>query len=293
MGISCRCDYCMGSRRSRTAFADASQEIRVELAGGEIVGEPRNHPHGCTNTKLKIVKALHAKAKEYTDGNSTVASKPQLNEWFKAISPLPVERLMEIAPGKWAEEGRRLEAAQGDSDAFDAFDGTVVQWPPLVGLIDDDAWYDLADDQDVTEMIRLIAPEILENEDQWCLVGPDSPPPAAPERPSFHDVLSRRGSAPTIVAAFDGTVEQWPALAEEESSDPATEEAESVEKAVVENVAEETPALALGVVDEAPYTGEPKWWGRHIGAEKKSRGHREKVSRATERRATQRSAAVC
>ncbi|KAJ1494795.1 hypothetical protein T484DRAFT_1926473 [Baffinella frigidus] len=283
----CRCGccgpgFCMGSRRPRTGVTDASQEIRVELAGGEIVGEPRNHPNGCTNTKLKIVKALHAKAKECTDGNSTVASKPQLNEWFKAISPLPIERLMEIAPGKWAAEGSRFEAPQG---AFDAFDGTVVQWPPLVGLIDDEAWQDLSDDQD-------IAPEILENEEEWCLVGPDSPPPAAPERPSFHTILcSSKAPAP-----FDGTVEEWPALEQDLVAEDESVADDAVEQAVVEDVAEDTSALALGAVDEAPYTGEPKWWGRHIGVEKKSRGHRDKVSRATERRATQRhdqQTAVC
>ncbi|KAJ1470262.1 hypothetical protein T484DRAFT_1917928 [Baffinella frigidus] len=199
MGVSCPCDYCMVSRRSRATFVDASQEIRVELAGGEIVLEHRNYPNSCTNAKLKIVRALHATSKECTESHSTIAFKPQLDEWFKAISPILIERPMEIAPGKWAEGGRKFEAALGDSDAVDAFDSTAVQWPPLV----DDAWHDLAEDQDITQMIRLIAPEILENEDQWCLIGPDSPPPAAPERPSFHAVLSRNAPAPSSVVAAE------------------------------------------------------------------------------------------
>ena len=121
-------------------MTDASQEIREELMGGDVVAGQNNQP---TCTKLKIVTALHAKAKECTDGHSTVASKPKLNEWFKAIAPLDIESLMEIAPGKWAEAGRLLEDGK---DAFDAFDGTAVMWPPLVGLIDDDAWQDIEEE---------------------------------------------------------------------------------------------------------------------------------------------------
>ena len=121
-------------------MTDASQEIREELMGGNVVAEHNNQQ---TCTKLKIVKALHAKAKECTDGHSTVASKPKLNEWFKAISPLDIECLMEIAPGKWAEAGHLLEFGK---DAFKEFDGTAVMWPPLEGLIDDDAWQEIEDE---------------------------------------------------------------------------------------------------------------------------------------------------
>ena len=144
-------------------------------------------------------------------------------------------------------------------------------------------------------MIRLISPELLgAAEENWVLVGPDTPPPVAEQRPSFHAILCSRKAPPSVAAA-----EQDPASPEDDASPedevPASADAASVEPAVVETLDQETAAVVveLGAVDEAPYTGEPRWWGRHIGAEKKSRGHRSKVTRASERRATQRAAAVC
>jgi len=303
MGKKCRCKYCMQtSSREKAMDSNAvNQEITSELGCKDDMDPASFDPRTCT--KLKIVTALHAKARAATsrDVASTVSSKPSLDDWFKAISPLPIERLMEIAPHKWAEEGAKMAHGGADSDGFD---GAAVQWPPLVGLFDDDAWHDIAEDADVTEMVRLIAPEVLDD-DAWCLIGPDSPP-AEPERPrSFQAALCSRASARPAACAAEAAEEDGSApgtegvravgaiLAAGENS-AGTEATAPAESPLARSAASDYGMDALGAVDEAPYTGEPRWWGRDFGAEKKSRGHRDKVARARGRRALQReAAAVC